>query len=326
MAPQISLIRRNLIDSLIKQGFENKIIAPAARCSLRAVQRIRSKTEAPDMSSTSNTQIGRRSCITPLMLKALCDKLTEQPDMYRCEMVDFLQEKFDRKVSERSIGRALHSCGWNRKVIRRIAQQRDPDLRDYYLHRMAQYESYHLVFVDESGCDKRAGYRRWGWSLKGTTPVLVTKFSRGKRWHILPAYTQDGIILRRVYQGSTDSALFEDFIAQLLHHCGRYPEPRSVIVMDNASWHLSSKIRSMCDEAGVIVELLSPYSPDFNPIEEYFGVLKRFIKKTWRENQEFINREFKMYLEWCVDVVGDDEVIAQNHFRHAGISITEPPK
>ena len=49
--------------------------------------------------------------------------------------------------------------------------------------------------------------------------------------------------------------------------------------MDNASWQDSEKILQMCREAGVVVEYLSPYSPDFNPIEEYFGVLKRFIKK-----------------------------------------------
>jgi transposase len=167
------------------------------------------------------------------------------------------------------------------------------------------------VFVDESGCDKRAGYRRWGWSPKGCYPVQVTKFSRGKRWHILPAYAQDGIVLRRVYQGSTDSEVFEDFIAQLLHHCGRYPEPKSVIVMDNASWHHSEKIIQMCRDAGVVVEFLSPYSPDFNPIEEHFGVLKRFIKKKWHENEDFIAREFKMFLEWCVDVVGDDADIGE---------------
>ena len=35
---------------------------------------------------------------------------------------------------------------------------------------------------------------------------------------------------------------------------------------------------------------LSPYSPDFNPIEESFGVLKKFIKKTWHENEDFIVR------------------------------------
>ena len=73
--------------------------------------------------------------------------------------------------------------------------------------------------------------------------------------------------------------MFEDFIAQLLHHCGRYPEPKSVIVMDNASWHHSEKIQQMCRDAGVVIEFLPLYSPDFNPIEEHFGVLKKFIKK-----------------------------------------------
>ena len=69
----------------------------------------------------------------------------------------------------------------------------------------------------------------------GSSLVHVTKFGRRKIWHILPAYAQNGIILRRVYQGSTDSDLFKDFITQLLHHYGRYLEPKSVIVIDNAS-------------------------------------------------------------------------------------------
>ena len=241
-------------------------------------------------------------------------------------MADFLYRRFRKRISERWIGRILRTIGWTRTTIHRIAQQRDADLRDHYLHRISQYKSYQLVFVDESGCDGRAGYRRWGWSPKGSSPVQVTKFGRGKRWHILPAYAQDGIMLRRVYQGSTDSDLFEDFIAQLLHHCGRYPESKSVIVMDNASWHHSEKIQQMCRDAGVVVEFLPPYSPDFNPIEEHFGVLKKFIKKKWHENEDFIAREFKMFLEWCVDVVGDDAHIAENHFRHAGISITQPSK
>ncbi|KAK4076900.1 hypothetical protein Purlil1_12524 [Purpureocillium lilacinum] len=58
----------------------------------------------------------------------------------------------------------------------------------------------------------------------------------------------------------------------------------------------------MCKDAGVVVEFLSPYSPEFNPIEEYFGVLKRFIKN-WYENEDFIKREFKMYLEWTKQLI-----------------------
>lgn len=82
----------------------------------------------------------------------------------------------------------------------------------------------------------------------------------------------------------------------------------------------------MCQDAGVVLLFLSPYSPDFNPIKEYFRVLKRFIKKKWHENEDFIAREFKMFLEWCVNIVGDNAHIVENHFRYAGISITQHPK
>ena len=33
-----------------------------------------------------------------------------------------------------------------------------------------------------------------------------------------------------------------------------------------------------------------------------------------------------MFLEWCVDVVGDDAYIAENHLHYAGISIMQPSK
>lgn len=79
-------------------------------------------------------------------------------------------------------------------------------------------------------------------------------------------------------------------------------------------------------DAGVVLEYLSPYSPDFNPIKEHFRVLKKFIKKKWHENEDFVDRELKIFLEWCVDVVGDNANIVESHFRHAGISISQPSK
>jgi transposase len=326
MAPHLSRSTHTLINTMMQHGFTNKDIATAAQCSSRAIQRIRLSQTSPNMPGQSTTRVGRPSRISPAMQKALQNRLDVRPDMYRCDIVNFLERKFGEKVSERAVGRALKSMVWTRKINRRIAKQRDPDLRDWYLYQIADFKSYHFVFVDESGCDGRVGYRRWGWSPKGRSPEIVTRFTRGKRWHILPAYTQDGILHSRVYRGKTDSRLFEDFIEQLLHFCGRYPEPRSVLVTDNASWHKSQKIRRMCEEAGVRVVFLPPYSPDFNPIEEYFGVLKRFIKKHWYENEELIKLDFQMFLEWCVRVVGDDYWIAQGHFRHAGISITKPAK
>jgi hypothetical protein len=50
--------------------------------------------------------------------------------------------------------------------------------------------------------------------------VQVSRFQREKRYQILPAYTQDGVLLAHVFQGSTDATVFEEFIEQLLPLCG----------------------------------------------------------------------------------------------------------
>ena len=69
------------------------------------------------------------------------------------------------------------------------------------------------------------------------------------------------------------------------------------------------------------MEFLSPYSFNFNPIEKHFGILKKFIKKKWYENEDFIAREFKMFLKWYINMVNDDADIVESHFRHTRISI-----
>lgn len=56
----------------------------------------------------------------------------------------------------------------------------------------------------------------------------------------------------------------------LLHHCGRWPAPKSDLVMDNASFHHSERVKQMCWDAGVKLVYLPPYSPDLNLIEELF--------------------------------------------------------
>ncbi|GAA93241.1 TPR domain protein [Aspergillus luchuensis IFO 4308] len=150
----------------------------------------------------------------------------------------------------------------------------------------SEFRSYHLIYVDESGCDKRVGFRRTAWSPVGVTPLQISRFHRGQRYQILPANAEDGVMLARVFQGSTDASIFEDFVEQLLHHCGRWPEPKSVLIMDNASFHHTERVEQMCSDAGVKLLYLPPYSPDLNPIEDMFAELKAFIKRNWKVFEE----------------------------------------
>ena len=45
---------------------------------------------------------------------------------------------------------------------RRVAMEHNANLRDLYPHNKSCFRSYHLVYVDESDCDKRIRFRRTG--------------------------------------------------------------------------------------------------------------------------------------------------------------------
>lgn len=87
------------------------------------------------------------------------------------------------------------------------------------------------------------------------------------------------------------------FIEELLHYCGKWPEPKSVLVIDNASFHHSERIEQMCSQAGVKLVYLPPYSPDLNPIEELFAELKAFIRRHWEPYKKNPDQGFNTFLE-----------------------------
>jgi transposase len=68
---------------------------------------------------------------------------------------------------------------------------------------------------------------------------------------------------------------------------------------------------------------LPPYSPDFNPIEEFFAELKAFIRRSWHNYEENPRQGFDAFLEWCIGIVGGKKNSARGHFRHAGLIIEE---
>ena len=80
---------------------------------------------------------------------------------------------------------------------------------------------------------------------------------------------------------TVNSETFYDFLEryllpQLLPFDGL--NPRSVVIMDNASIHHTDSVVGLIEEVGALVHYLPPYSPDLNPIEEAFSKVKSFLK------------------------------------------------
>jgi transposase len=69
-----------------------------------------------------------------------------------------------------------------------------------------------------------------------------------------------------------------------------------VVIMDNASFHKSKRTKELIERAGCKLLFLPAYSPDFNPIEKFWGTLKsriRTVVKLFCTLQEAIIQCFK---------------------------------
>ena len=66
--------------------------------------------------------------------------------------------------------------------------------------------------------------------------------------------------------------------------------PRSILVLDNAHTHWNLGLQEVLREAGIKVIFTPPYSPEFNPIEEAFSKVKRFLR-----------RHHKTLIDWGLD-------------------------
>jgi hypothetical protein len=72
-------------------------------------------------------------------------------------MAIFLWDEFNILPSLSTIKRALPRAGWTKKKAQQKAKEQNPNLRDFYQNKLSEFRLYHLVFVDESGCDIRIG-------------------------------------------------------------------------------------------------------------------------------------------------------------------------
>ena len=70
----------------------------------------------------------------------------------------------------------------------------------------------------------------------------------------------------------------------------------------------------MCENAGIKLEYLPPYSPDFNPIEEAFAELKAWIRRNYVLADGF--ESFDLFLNVALESMAHRP---GNHFRSAHV-------
>ncbi|WP_275265313.1 transposase [Microcystis aeruginosa] len=84
----------------------------------------------------------------------------------------------------------------------------------------------------------------------------------------------------------------------------------AVLIMDNLRAHKVAGVEQMLEAARVRVIYLSPYSPDFNPIEHLWWQLKSLVKKFAPTTEEALKAILNL------DLMLVSEKHLRNYFTH----------
>ena len=164
-----------------------------------------------------------------------------------------------------------------KKTLRstQAATERVQKLRGEYWQQVKDIELHNLVFLDETGV-MLGLTRTYARSPRGSRVYELKPFYRGSRVTVIGAISLTGVVALMTLDGAMDGDAFKVFIEKCL-----VPQLWSgaVVVMDNLPAHKIDAIKPMIQAVGANVLNLSPYSPDFNPIELWWSQLKSFLRQ-----------------------------------------------
>jgi transposase len=165
-----------------------------------------------------------------------------------------------------------------------------------------------LLFLDETGVTTNM-VRRYGRAPKGERCVASAPHGH---WHtntFIAALRQDGVHAPWLLDGPMDGDCFLQYVSQIL---APTLGPGDVVVADNLSSHKVAGVREAIEARGAELVFLPPYSPDFNPIENFFAKLKALLRKAASRSFESLTSDIRAIL----DSISTTE--CSNYLRAAG--------
>ncbi|KAJ7037750.1 hypothetical protein C8F04DRAFT_952290 [Mycena alexandri] len=157
--------------------------------------------------------VRRPRIITRAVLTACYDIYRKEPDLYLDELRWHLAIHHDIVISISALQKNLDDVGLTRKLLHKVARERDKQQRQDYLDAVLLRSYY------------------------GRT-INAYEFNRRQGFSVGAAMSKDGYLAVKVVPGAFDSFDFFDFVAeQVLPQMNEWPQKHSVLVLDNCRIH-----------------------------------------------------------------------------------------
>lgn len=182
----------------------------------------------------------------------------------------YITAKYALECSYTTVLRLLHEKGYVLKVPKPWPDRQDENLREEFTEKPrepAKLPEVELWYGDETGIEGEPKPRR-GWAIKGTRPRVVHNGDH-IRLNILGCVCPRTGEFFAIEASHCDTDVFQAFLDEAIKTITP-SRKRNILILDNASWHKRKSLNWHFFEP----LYLPPYSPDFNPIERIWLIMK----------------------------------------------------
>lgn len=173
------------------------------------------------------------------------------------------------------------------------------------------------VFIDESGFHINMRRSR-AWSKKGTEAIVPIDMTKAPSHSVIGAISARGVVNmclrvplapkkikiqggkkrkaalpKKPQSKGTTTSHYLRFINGTLDVMDKYPEMRNFyLIMDNAPIHRSQEVTDLVEgrNKGYKCVYLPPYSPELNPIEQFWALVKHKVKRNQLMESETLSQ------------------------------------
>lgn len=166
-------------------------------------------------------------------------------------------------------------------------------LRADFRELIAALKTKRFKFVDETGLNL-AFTRLYGRAAPGVRVVDSVPGDHGGNHTLVAAVGLQGVSAPWLIEGALNGELFELWVREVL---GPTLARGELLFWDNLAAHKVAGVAVFLKERGVRLIPLSPYSPDFNPIEKCWSKIKPFLRQAKARTVEALLEALNQALE-----------------------------
>ena len=150
-----------------------------------------------------------------------------------------------------------------------------------------------LVFIDETSVNTKMA-RQYGRAPEGERVIGNVPYGHWKTTTFIAGLRYDGVTAPFLLDGPMDGPTFTRYVEQALAPTLKKGD---IVFMDNVRLHKAEGVEEAIEARGAKLCYLPAYSPDFNPIEQFFAKLKSLLRKAAARTLTHLCKAIRSILE-----------------------------